>query len=180
LRTEAARDRALARAIGLRRGVATVQDATAGLGRDAFVLACCGCRVLALECSPILAALLADGLQRASAHPETAALLGGRLAIECADARAWLRAAPAAELPDAVYLDPMLPPQRGRARVKKEMQLLQELIGLPDPSEVEELLALARARARRRVVVKRPLGAPPLAAPDAVVAARRVRWDLYF
>ncbi len=38
-----------------------VVDATAGLGRDAFVLASVGCRVRMLERNPVVAALLDDG-----------------------------------------------------------------------------------------------------------------------
>ena len=47
----------------------TVVDATAGLGRDAFVLASLGCRVTLIERSPVVAALLQDGLARAGQDP---------------------------------------------------------------------------------------------------------------
>src|SRR5688572_20080391 len=60
------RGQPIARAIGLKPGVKppSVIDATAGLGRDAFVLACLGCEVTLLERSPTVAALLRDALER--------------------------------------------------------------------------------------------------------------------
>ena len=58
----------IARAIGIASGVRpTILDATAGLGRDAFVLASLGCAVTLIERHPLVAALLEDGLQRAGA-----------------------------------------------------------------------------------------------------------------
>ena len=42
-----------------------VLDATAGLGRDSFVLADLGCQVLMCEREPLIAALLRSGLDRA-------------------------------------------------------------------------------------------------------------------
>jgi len=65
----------IAKAVGLNKiKNPYVLDVTAGLGRDAFVLANLGCRVLMLERSPIVAALLEDGLQRAREVEEFAQL----------------------------------------------------------------------------------------------------------
>jgi 16S rRNA (guanine1516-N2)-methyltransferase len=169
----------LARAAGVGRGTATVLDATAGLGRDAFVLAALGCRVLAVERSPVVFALLEDGLRRALAEPSIERVVGDRLELLCGDARDVMRELRDGERPDAVLLDPMLG-RLGSARVKKDTRLLQEL--LPPATEVEsaELLALARRTAKRRAVVKRPLRAPPVADDCAVhIASSRVRWDVY-
>ena len=49
---------AIAKAIGFKQGTPppSVLDATAGLGKDAFVMACLGCAVTLLERSPIVAA----------------------------------------------------------------------------------------------------------------------------
>ena len=61
----------IAKAIGRQPGVRpTVLDATAGLGRDAFVLASVGCHVRMLERNPVVAALLDDGLARGYADAE--------------------------------------------------------------------------------------------------------------
>ena len=170
----------LVRACGLRPGYRpSIIDATAGLGKDAFVLACMGARVTMLERHPVIAALLADGLQRAYRDQETGALLGGRLGLCHVDARVELAWPGAAHRPDAIYLDPMYPPRRKAARVKKDMQLLQQLAG-PD-KDGAELLAVALRGAKSRVVVKRPRLAPALAEvkPDVVLSAKNTRFDIY-
>ncbi|MGL4755264.1 MAG: class I SAM-dependent methyltransferase, partial [Aeromonadaceae bacterium] len=70
------RGQSIAKAVGLKSGAnPSVVDATAGLGRDAFVLASLGCRVLMLERSPVVAALLQDGLVRGYADAEIGAWL---------------------------------------------------------------------------------------------------------
>src|SRR5581483_4598494 len=65
---------AVAKAVGLKTyGLPlTIIDATAGLGQDAFVLACLGCQVTLIERNPAIADLLADALQRGLADPEIA------------------------------------------------------------------------------------------------------------
>src|SRR5690554_3490662 len=66
----------IAKAVGIQAGVRpTILDATAGLGRDAFVLACLGCHVQMIERNPIVAALLADGLRRAQLDVQVAAIV---------------------------------------------------------------------------------------------------------
>jgi 16S rRNA (guanine1516-N2)-methyltransferase len=56
-----------------------VLDATAGLGKDAFVLASLGCQMTLIERQPLIAALLEDGLARARADEEV-----GRSSGACA------------------------------------------------------------------------------------------------
>ena len=76
------RGQSVARAVGLKGRVnPRVMDATAGLGRDAFILLCLGCRVHMVERSPIIAALLRDGLERASRNPEIGPLIRERLRL---------------------------------------------------------------------------------------------------
>ena len=61
------RGQALPRAIGMRGGnTPHVVDATAGLGRDAFLLASLGAKVTLIERSAQMHALLADALLRAA------------------------------------------------------------------------------------------------------------------
>ena len=56
----------IAKAVGVQPGIRPrVLDATAGLGRDAFVLASLGCAMTLIERQPLVAALLEDGLARA-------------------------------------------------------------------------------------------------------------------
>ncbi|WP_303902674.1 class I SAM-dependent methyltransferase [Thiohalomonas denitrificans] len=173
------RGQPIAKAIGLKKGrTPSVIDATAGLGRDAFVLASLGCPVRLIERSAAVAALLEDGLRRARQDSEVGPI-AERMSLIRADASDYLRGLPAHECPDVVYLDPMYPGRRSRALVKKEMQLFHRLIGT-DPN-AQGLLPAALECARERVVVKRPDYAPPLADRPATLAfeTRRNRFDVY-
>lgn len=172
------RGEAVAKAVGVKgQWLPDVVDATAGLGRDAFVLACLGCRVRMFERHPVVAALLADGLRRAYADPELGPWLEARLTLHhgsSLNALAQLRPAP-----DVVYLDPMFPHRQKSALVKKEMRVFQLLVGADE--DADGLLGPARALAMRRVVVKRPDYAPPLVgvAAQASITTKNHRFDLY-
>lgn len=179
-RTGGRRSERIARAAGLHRAKApvTLVDATAGLGRDAFVLASLGAQVIALERSVVVAALLEDGLRRAAADPATGEVVPARFTLVHADACEWLTALAPEARPDVVCLDPMFPPRKKAAQVKKEMQLFQRLLGPEE--DTAALWASACAAARRRVVVKRPVHAPPLAPdPSVVYEGRTTRFDVY-
>jgi 16S rRNA (guanine1516-N2)-methyltransferase len=162
-----------------------IVDATAGLGRDSFVLASRGFAVTALERNPIVAALLADGLARARAADAATADIAARIELRCIDAVAYLAALNASARPDIVYLDPMFPPSQKSALVKKEMRLFQQLLhdaqADGEAADAAALLEAARAAARLRVVVKRPAKAPALAgsAPDYALPGKAIRFDVY-
>lgn len=167
----------IAQAIGVAKYLPmTVVDATAGLGRDAFVLASRGCDVTMIERNPIIHALLNDGLRRALAAPSTRQA-AQRMTLINTDAVTWLQSR--CEGVDAVYLDPMFPASNKTAAVKKEMQLLHHL--LSGQSESTGLLEAARHCAKRRVVVKRGLKAKPLShhSPSYSVKGRSTRFDVY-
>jgi len=171
----------IAKACGIRSGIRpTVVDATAGLGRDAFVLATLGCRVHMLERSPVVHALLAAGLEqaRAQAGPELTEILQ-RMTLEQADGRQWLQRCTEQQRPDLVYLDPMFPHTDKKAQVKKEMLAFRQLVG--QDSDDAELLAAALAAARCRVVVKRARKAPAVDGPKASYAleGKSSRYDVY-
>ncbi|NIP72809.1 MAG: class I SAM-dependent methyltransferase [Gammaproteobacteria bacterium] len=179
LRYGGGRGQPLARACGLKKGATpSILDATSGLGRDAFVLASLGCAVTVVERSPVIAALLADGLRRAAADPATAAIVA-RMELHRGDARRLLASLPESRRPDVVYLDPMYPHRTKSALIKKEMRAFRALVG-PDP-DAPELLAAALGAARRRVTVKRPRLAPPLRgpAPSAAISSKNTRYDVY-
>jgi 16S rRNA (guanine1516-N2)-methyltransferase len=150
-----------------------VLDGTAGLGRDGFTLAALGARVTMAERNPTIAALLRDARARALQDSATAEA-ATRVEIVEADARTLWGPASAPRF-DVVYLDPMYP-DRKTALAGKELQLLRELTG--GDADADDLLA---ANARRRVAVKRPLKAPPLAgrAPSLKLAGTQARFDIY-
>lgn len=170
---------AIAKAIGLKgQSTLNVLDATAGLGRDAFVLASIGCNVDMIERSPVVAALLQDGLDRCVSNAELANWLPSKMQLTHGVATELLGNWPGT-IPDVVYLDPMFPHRKKSAAVKKEMRLFQQLLG-PD-EDADLLLAPALALAKKRVIVKRPSGAPFLAnkKPDIEMAGKANRFDIY-
>jgi len=160
---------ALVRALGWKRGVVTVVDATAGLGRDAAALARVGFTVLAVERSATVAALWREALPQA---PHGLSFLKG-------DAKDLLHDLAAAGLrPDAVYIDAMYPAGKRKAASQKALVLLREIVG--DDIDVESLLGVALEIASKRVVVKRPKKAQVLrggVAHSWVCAS--TRYDLY-
>jgi len=168
----------IARAVGLQPGIRpTVLDATAGLGRDAFVLATLGCRVDLIERQPLIAALLEDGLQRATLDAEVASIVA-RMHLHCGDAIALLRSW-SAEAPQVIYLDPMFPHRDKSALVKKEMRLFRPLVGAD--ADAPALLEAALALASHRVVVKRPRKAPAVEGgkPGYALEGKSSRYDIY-
>lgn len=155
-----------------------VLDATAGLAHDAFILALKGCHVHAVERSPIVAALVRDGIERASVDPELKQLFDERFRLVCADAYQMLDAMEANAAPDVIYLDPMFPPKKKSALVKKEMRVLRRLVG--DDPDSEALLEAARQKARQHVVVKRMLHAPSISEDiERSYKGKTTRYDLY-
>lgn len=167
------RSQAIAKAVGLsKRPDMTVLDATAGLGRDAWVLASLGAQVWMLERHPIVRLLLSDGLNRAVA----AGLFAEALTLENGN---LIEGVQLKQRPGVVYLDPMFPERRSSAAVKKEMTVFHELVGPDD--DADSLLEPALALAVYRVVVKRPRHAPDLAGqkPALVLSGKSSRLDIY-
>jgi 16S rRNA (guanine1516-N2)-methyltransferase len=174
------RGQPLARAAGLKPGFnPTVWDATAGLGRDGFVLASLGCQVTLCERSAILAALLQDALHRAALDADIGGWIGERLHLIHGDSRAMLQQLAEPQQAEVIYLDPMYPPGKARVLAKKDIRALQELLG-PD-RDSGALLEVALQHARRRVVVKRPRRAGWLGdrKPDTCIDSKRTRYDIY-
>lgn len=149
-------------------------DATAGLGSDAFDFATAGCEVVMLERSPVIAALLADGLERARHDPQTSTA-ASRLTLLTGDATALL---PGLAPADVIYLDPMFEPHAAAGK-RKAMRLFQELTQVD--GDASALLYTARQHARRRVTVKRSRRAPFLGGvtPSGSISGRTIRFDLY-
>lgn len=165
----------IARAVGVpKQANISVLDATAGLGRDAFVLASLGCQVTLIERNPVMFHLLQDGLQRATLDPETAAIVS-RMQLIHADALNQ-------QIDDinVVYLDPMFPPTQKSAKVKKELRYLHHIVGY-DAIGADALFDWAFACANKRVVVKRPRLAPRLAGkvPTLAIEGKSGRFDVY-
>lgn len=171
------RGQLIARAVGIKSGIKLrVLDATAGLGRDAFVLACLGCKLHLLERSPIVAELLEDGLERAKSDPAFANI---DMQLTVCNAISYMKHINSAHKPDVVYLDPMYPAIGKSALAKKEMRILRRIVGLD--LDVDKLLQASLKTALKRVVVKRPRLAPqiPGSKPSLVFTGKSSRFDVY-
>lgn len=172
----------LGRAVGLKKGsFPSLLDATPGLGRDGFILACLGCSVRWVERHPIVHALLQDGLNRARKVPHLNTVITHRLSLLSGDARVYMTQTieSGSEPEEVVYLDPMYPHRTKSAWVKKEMRGLRRIVG--DDEDAHALLTTALNYAQNRVVVKRPHPSTPLAdrVPDYAITTKKTRYDIY-
>ena len=178
------RGQSIAKAVGIKQGMPlpTIIDATAGLAKDAYVLACLGCKMTLIERSPIVSELLKDAIERAKddEHFKTILKNGFEVVTQSSiDYLNQLKNSSEKSYPDVIFLDPMFPERKKSASVKKNMQILQKLLGQDD--DTEELLNIALQTARKRVVVKRPKGAPLISEkkPDYTVETKKMRYDIY-
>lgn len=169
----------IAKACGLHQiRTLTVLDATAGLGRDAFVLASLGASLTMMERNPIVFALLLDGLQRAQGMgDEVLQAIVARMTLHAGTAPEYFQATPPSQ--QVLYLDPMFPPRQKAAKVKADMQSLHELVGVED--DADPLLAWGHKQPFARIVVKRPRLAEPLlqAEPSYQMLGKANRFDVY-
>ena len=169
---------AISKAVGIKKGHRpNIVDATAGWGRDAFVLATMGCRVHMIERSKIIAKLLKDGLRRAEQDEKVGGLIKDKLSLTSGESRIELLQTPFE--PEVIYLDPMFPQKEKSALVKKEMRVLQEVVGQDE--DADALLNLALTIATTRVVVKRPAYANFLSGtkPQTSIKTKKHRFDIY-
>ncbi|MCL4128309.1 UNVERIFIED_CONTAM: hypothetical protein GTU68_009032, partial [Idotea baltica] len=165
----------IAKAVGLNKGATPIiLDGTAGLGRDAFVLASLGCKVQMVERHPVVAALLDDGLARAKQDADIGGWVSQRMSL--------LHASSHDALEQLMAQDPMYPHPENKkksALVKKEMRVFQSLVGADN--DADALLAPALLMATKRVVVKRPDYAEWLdnQKPSMAIETKKNRFDVY-
>ena len=175
------RGQAIAKAIGLKQGVEPpdVIDATAGLGKDSFVMACLGCSVTLLERSPVVSHLVKDAIQRAASDTDFLSFIKRGFKLINTQANNYLTALSEKDAPDVIYLDPMYPERKKTALVKKNMQILQKLLGHDD--DTTDLIEAALKCAKKRVVVKRPKGAEIIGdkKPTMSIESKKTRYDVY-
>jgi 16S rRNA (guanine1516-N2)-methyltransferase len=168
----------IARAVGMGRDKnLSIVDATAGLGQDAYVLALLGAQVTCIERSPVIAALLADGIDRL----QQAKLAGAdNVELVQADAANFLTESLGKLSFDVVYLDPMYPGRDAQSALqKKSLRMLRQIVG--EDMDADSLLEPALALASKRVVVKRPKQAGFLCGrePQLQLKGSSSRFDVY-
>jgi 16S rRNA (guanine1516-N2)-methyltransferase len=172
---------AVAKAIGLnKRKDLTVLDATAGLGRDAFVMASLGAHVTLYERNNVVYEILKDGLDRMSLSADHEILdIHQRMSLENKSLIEIQSRESIQSGYDVVYLDPMFPERGKSAKVKKDMSMFHDVVG--SDVDADSLLAPALELAKYRVVVKRSKSAPNLAGikPTTTLVGKSSRFDLY-
>lgn len=170
----------LCRACGWHLGLRRVWDLTAGLAVDSVLLSQAGFQVRAIEQNPFLFLLIKHAYweQQKSAQQSHSTPLRP-IDFQWGRAEDFLRTLEGVPLkPEVVYYDPMYPSKNKTALPSKEMQLLRELNGTD--GENAELLMLALQSGILRLVVKRPLKAPPiLERPQAQIKGKLIRYDIY-
>ncbi len=175
LRSAGKKSELVARAVKAGAGV-HVLDCTAGLARDAFVLAHLGCEVTLAERSTVIATLLLDSLKRAAQVPELSSA-AARINLVNVDSLE-LMSQPGLDF-DAVYIDPMFPEKQGTAAVRGPMQHLQRFLGTDE--DVMSLLSAALHSGCSRVVLKRPPRGdwlPPIQ-PTHVFRNKNSRYEVF-
>jgi 16S rRNA (guanine1516-N2)-methyltransferase len=167
----------LIKALGIKPSIQhDVFDATAGLGKDSFIIASRGATVTMFEKNPIIFILLENGLMRAN-NDDKISNISTNMSLINSD---FLEYTPDKK-PYAVYLDPMFPERRKSALVKKDMQIFHIILHNTTPTDENLMLQKALDIAEKKVVVKRPIKAPNLAGkcPNHVVLGKTCRYDVY-
>lgn len=138
----------------------TILDCTGGFGQDASMLAKTGAQVIILERNILIGLLLADGINRLCKQDSNLKihLLWPASVIE-QTTRDYL--AQQYTSFTTGYLDPMYPHKGKSAKVNKNMQFIQLVVG----SDVDstDLFTGACQTSCKHLVIKRPKGAPFIA-----------------
>ena len=177
LRFGGGRGQDLAKAMGLRAGkTPMIVDATAGLGRDSFLLASLGAQVILIERSEKMHALLVEGMNRAENEGGEFREIIGRMSLMKGDAKDLIP-----ELSgEAILIDPMHPPRQKSALVKRELRQVREIVGADD--DAADLVRIALAHAQNRVVLKWPAKADPIDGLKACthqILGKTTRYDVF-
>ena len=177
LRFGGGRGQALAKAMGLRAGkTPMIVDATAGLGRDSFLLASLGAQVTMIERSEKMHLLLAQGMKRATQKGGEFREIVSRMTLLKGDAKDLLVGLSA----EAILIDPMHPPRNNSALVKRELRQVREIVGNDD--DASDLVQVALNHAFNRVVVKWPAKADPIPGIRACshqIIGKSTRYDVF-
>lgn len=161
----------------------TILDMTAGWGTDALHIARSGRSVIAVERDPRVYLLLEQAVAGVTAYAAPGSL--AFLNLDSAVAAFPYRLADALQGGrefDLVYMDPMfIGKGEKRAKSKKPMSMMQQLVPPPEPGNESALFANAMQIAQKRVVVKRALKAPYIGGkvPQGSIKSKLLRFDLY-
>jgi len=177
LRFGGGRGQDLAKAMGLRAGkTPKIIDATAGLGRDSFLLASLGAQVTLIERSEEMHMLLAQGMERAAREGGQFREIIGRMTLLKGDAKELIPHL----YGEAILIDPMHPERKKSALVKQELRQVRAIVGTDD--DAGDLVRLAIKHARNRVVLKWPAKADPIEGVQKCshqIRGKTTRYDVF-
>ncbi len=173
------RQEMLAKALGLKKNPeANILDATAGMGREAFLLSSWGAAVTAVEQSAVLFVLLKDAMS----YFKKSSLIQSSFYLDIRYGRSehYLEGLEKDKYPDMIYIDPMFPERQKSALVKSEMRVLKKLVG-NEQTSYDKLMMVALKKVKNRVVVKRPANADCLGyvKPAYQMISGKYRFDIY-
>ena len=168
----------LYRAAGFKNGCYSVVDATMGRGWDALSLWQLGTslsdefQLHGVERNPVVYSLLFGAVYQLAKNGYRT----DSLRLYCHEGERFLN--DMSKRPDLVYLDPMFHEKSKKALPRKEIQILRELVG--EDFDQKNLLLAALKVAQKRVVVKRPIKAPPLlSGVSHSFEGKQIRYDVY-
>jgi 16S rRNA (guanine1516-N2)-methyltransferase len=121
-------------------------------------------------------ALLAQGRKRALQEGGEFSEIIGRMTLLKGDAKDLLPDLPC----EAILIDPMHPPRKNSALVKRELRQVREIVGTDD--DAAELVRVALENARNRVVLKWPAKADPIKGIQAYshqIQGKSTRYDVF-
>jgi len=155
-----------------------ILDITAGLAKDAALLAFAGCKVTMLERHPVLATIIYYALQHGYL-PST------NLELIFADSVSYLSNYPLNKPnPDVIYFDPMFNDGNTKALAKQDMQLIQ-LLNLDETVDNNignrELFLIAHKLSPKVVVKRDNKQSPVIDSPKTSYTklGKTVRFDVY-
>lgn len=177
LRFGGGRGQDLAKAMGFRSGkTPQVIDATAGLGRDSFLLASLGAQVTMIERSTRMHELLQAGMEDARLQGGVFADIIARMTLLNGDAKDLLPTLSG----EAILIDPMHPPRKTTALVKQELRQVREIVGTDE--DAADLMRVALKHARQRVVLKWPAKGDPIEGIPSCshqILGKSTRYDVF-
>jgi 16S rRNA (guanine1516-N2)-methyltransferase len=153
-----------------------VVDATAGLGRDSFLLASLGAQVTMIERSEKMHGLLVQGMKRAAQEGSEFREIIGRMTLLKGDAKDLLLGMSA----EVILIDPMHPPRTNSALVKRELRQVREIVGTDE--DAADLVRVALQNALSRVVLKWPAKADPITGIQPCshqIVGKSTRYDVF-
>ena len=163
-------DSALLRACDTQPGIA-ILDALSGWGIDGLTLASRGAEVTLYEQDSLVHLMQRDLARRS------------RIAVRSELGNVFESAKVADSEYQVVYLDPMFPPHPSRAKAKRRMEVLSQLVSdSPGVTELSEMVEWGLALAKSRVVLKlrRKQIVKELPKPSWSIPGRAVRFDVYW